>query len=123
MVAETMGGRLLPAEAGFRPAELSGLRKAAVLMVAVGDEIATTMLKLLSEDDVRRVTNEILSLGDVPGEQLTQVLTEFYGLMEMQASSVRGGEELASEVFPPLLGLRGGLRAVHPQERGGLIRR
>src|SRR6267143_1997541 len=32
-------------------------------------------------------------------------------------------EELVSEVFPSFLGLRGGLRAVHPQKRGGLIRR
>src|SRR5262247_4683514 len=35
---------------------------------------------------------------------------------------VLGGEELVSEVLPYLLGLRGGLRAVHPQKRGGLIR-
>ena len=84
VAAETVGTKLLPAESGFRPADLSGLRKAAILMVAVGNEIATTLLKRLSEDDVRRVTNEILCMGDVPAEQLTQVLTEFYGLLEMQ---------------------------------------
>src|SRR5438552_1050273 len=32
-------------------------------------------------------------------------------------------EELVAEILPSLLGLRGGLRAVHPQEGGGLIRR
>src|SRR5215510_4602605 len=34
-----------------------------------------------------------------------------------------GREELVVEVRPSLLGLRGGLCAVHPQERGGLVRR
>src|SRR4026208_587610 len=32
-------------------------------------------------------------------------------------------EELVVEVLPPFLGLRGGLRAVHPQQRDGLVRR
>src|SRR3984893_7017223 len=36
---------------------------------------------------------------------------------------VLSGEELVVEVLPSLLRLRGGLRAVHPQQRGGLVRR
>jgi flagellar motor switch protein FliG len=106
MVAEAMGTRLLPAQSGFRPAEISGLRKAAVLVVAVGDEIASTLLKRLSEDDVRKVTNEILSMGDVPAEQLMQVLTEFYGLFELQGTMVRGGEDLASQLLTGAFGVQ-----------------
>ena len=50
---------LLPAESGFAPAESPGLRKAAILMVALGDELAKTLFLRLSETDVRRVTEEI----------------------------------------------------------------
>src|SRR6185312_9164164 len=96
---------MLPAEAGFEPLAMSGLRKAAILMVALGDELAKTLFQSLSEMDVRRVTDEITNLGDVPAIQLTQVLTEFYGLLETQQYMVRGGADYAlrllTEAFGP----------------------
>jgi flagellar motor switch protein FliG len=95
---------MLPAEAGFAPAELSGLRKAAILMVALGDELAKTLFQSLSEGDVRRVTEEITRLGEVPAVQLTQVLTEFYGLLETQQYMVRGGPEYALKLLTEAFG-------------------
>ena len=72
--AETMRQNplLLTPEAGFTPAEMPGLRKAAILMVAIGDELAKTLFQSLSERDVQRVTEEITKLGDVPAAQLSQ---------------------------------------------------
>lgn len=95
---------MLPAEAGFEPAEMSGLRKAAILMVALGDELAKTLFQSLSETDVRRVTEEITRLGEVPAVQLTQVLTEFYGLLETQQYMVRGGPEYALKLLTEAFG-------------------
>jgi flagellar motor switch protein FliG len=95
---------MLPAESGFAPAELSGLRKAAILMVALGDELAKTLFQSLSEGDVRRVTEEITRLGEVPAVQLTQVLTEFYGLLETQQYMVRGGPEYALKLLTEAFG-------------------
>lgn len=97
---------LLTPEAGFVAAEISGLRKAAILMVAIGDELAKILFLSLSERDVRRVTEEITRLGNVSAEQLTQVLTEFYGLLETQQYMVRGGPDYAlrllTEAFGPV---------------------
>lgn len=97
---------LLPEESGFAPAEIPGLRKAAILMVALGDELAKTLFLSLSESDVRRVTEEITRLGEIPAQQLTQVMTEFYGLLETQQYMVRGGPDYAlkllTEAFGPL---------------------
>src|SRR3984957_16999772 len=94
---------LLTPEAGFVPAEIPGLRKAAILMVAIGDELAKTLFQSLSEKDVRRVTDEITSLGDVPATQLTEVLTEVYGLLETNQHMGRGepdyGLKLLTEAF------------------------
>ena len=95
---------MLPAEAGFAPAELPGLRKAAILMVALGDELAKALFLSLSEADVRRVTEEITRLGEIPAQQLTQVMTEFYGLLETQQYMVRGGPEYALKLLTEAFG-------------------
>jgi flagellar motor switch protein FliG len=95
---------LLAAESGFVAANISGLRKAAILMVAVGDELAKTLFLSLNEDDVQRVTDEITKLGPVPPDLLTQVLTEFYGLLETQQYMVRGGPEYAMKLLTEAFG-------------------
>jgi flagellar motor switch protein FliG len=104
--AEMMRQRplLLPSDAGFEAADIPGLRKAAILMVALGDELAKVLFLSLSEMDVRRVTEEITRLGDVPAAQLTQVLTEFYGLLETQQYMVRGGPEYALRLLTEAFG-------------------
>ena len=95
---------LLTAESGFVPAEMPGLRKAAILMVALGDELAKMLFLSLSENDVQRVTDEITQLGEVPATHLTQVLTEFYGLLETQQYMVRGGPEYALKLLTEAFG-------------------
>jgi flagellar motor switch protein FliG len=95
---------MLAAESGFVAANISGLRKAAILMVAVGDELAKTLFLSLSEEDVQKVTDEITKLGSVPPDLLTQVLTEFYGLLETQQYMVRGGPEYATKLLTEAFG-------------------
>jgi flagellar motor switch protein FliG len=95
---------LLAAESGFLAANISGLRKAAILMVAIGDELAKTLFLNLNDDDVQKVTDEITKLGSVPPDLLTQVLTEFYGLLETQQYMVRGGPEYAMKLLTETFG-------------------
>jgi flagellar motor switch protein FliG len=107
VAALTDGGRaeqhLLAANSQFLAADMPGIRKAAILMIALGEELATTLFKSLSETDVQKVVEEITRLGDVPGQQMTQVLTEFYGLLETQQFVVRGdldhAQRLLTEAF------------------------
>jgi flagellar motor switch protein FliG len=96
---------LLAAESGFVAANISGLRKAAILMVAVGDELAKTLFQSLNEDDIQKVTDEITKLGSVPPDLLTQVLTEFYGLLETQQYMVRGGPDYAMKLLTEAFGV------------------
>ena len=95
---------MLLTDTGFIAAEVSGLRKAAILMVALGDELAKTLFQSLSERDVKKLTEEITRLGEVPASQLTQVLTEFYGLLETQQYVVRGGVEYALKLLTEAFG-------------------
>jgi flagellar motor switch protein FliG len=82
---------------------MPSLRKAAILLVALGDELAKSLFKSLSTADVQQVTAEITRLGDVPQAQLIEVLTEFYGLLETE-HVVRGGPEYASRLLAETFG-------------------
>jgi flagellar motor switch protein FliG len=73
-------------------------------MIAIGDELAKVLFQSLSETDVRRVTEEITRLGDVSSTEATQVLTEFYGLLETQQYMVRGGPDYALRLLTEAFG-------------------
>jgi flagellar motor switch protein FliG len=88
----------------FASSGLPGLRKAAILLVAVGDELAKLFFQSLSSKDVQQVTDEITRLGEVPKGQLTQVLMEFYGLLETEQYMVRGGPDYASRLLAQAFG-------------------
>jgi flagellar motor switch protein FliG len=88
----------------FASTGLPGLRKAAILLVAVGDELAKVFFQSLSNSDVQHVTDEITRLGEVPKGQLTQVLMEFYGLLESEQYMVRGGPEYAHRMLSQAFG-------------------
>jgi flagellar motor switch protein FliG len=83
---------------------MPGLRKAAILMIAVGDELAKVFIQSLSNTDVQQLTDEITRLGSVPQDVLTQVLTEFYGLLETQQYVVRGGVDYARRLLTDAFG-------------------
>jgi flagellar motor switch protein FliG len=96
--AETFSGM------DFISTGLPGLRKAAILLVAVGDELAKLFFQSLSSTDVQQVADEITRLGEVPKAQLTQVLMEFYGLLESEQYMVRGGADYASRMLTQAFG-------------------
>jgi flagellar motor switch protein FliG len=57
-------------------AKLSGLRKAAVLLVAVGEELAGEVLRTLPENDVQRLTEELAELRGISPELSCEVLED-----------------------------------------------
>jgi len=67
-------------------ASLSGLRKAAVLLVAVGEELAGEILRALPEVDVQRLTEELADLRGISPELSFEILEEFWQLLETQSS-------------------------------------
>ncbi len=94
----------LTAEAGFEASDLPGLKKAAILVMALGEELASALFQGLNENDLQKVTNELTRLGNIPAHQLTQVLTEFYGLLETQQFMVRGGPTYAMKLLTEAFG-------------------
>jgi flagellar motor switch protein FliG len=80
-------------------AQLSGIRKAAVLLVAVGEELAKEILRALPEVDVQRLTEELADLRGITPELSAEILEEFWQLLETQNFMIHGGLDYASRLL------------------------
>jgi flagellar motor switch protein FliG len=80
-------------------ANLSGVRKAAILLVAVGEDLAKEVLRALPEQDVQQITEELADLRGITPELSSEVLEEFWGLLDTQHFMVHGGLDYASRVL------------------------
>ena len=80
-------------------AGMSGIRKAAILLVAVGEEVAKEILRSLPESDVQQITEELADLRGVTPELSAEVIEEFWGLLDTQNFMVHGGLDYASRVL------------------------
>lgn len=85
-------------------ANLSGVRKAAVLLVAVGESLAKEILRALPEADVQRLTEELADLRGITPELSTEILEEFWELLETQNFMMHGGLDYASRLLMETFG-------------------
>jgi len=79
--------------------ELSGIRKAAILMLALDEEAATLLLKQLEPRQVEQVTRELAGIGEVPKKVRDSVVQEFYELALAQSWASEGGLEYARSLL------------------------
>lgn len=98
------GSLHLPSESGSGQAPLSGVRKAAVFLVAVGDELGRKILQNLAESDVQRLTEEIADLRNIPPELSLEVVEEFGEMLETQQYMVHGGIDYATKLLVDTFG-------------------
>jgi len=83
---------------------MSGVRKAAVLLVAVGEESAKEILRALPEVDVQRLTEELAELRGITPEVSAGILEEFWELLETQNFMTHGGLDYASRLLMETFG-------------------
>ena len=67
-------------------AVLTGIRKAAILLVLLGDEAAAEIYKNLAQDELQELTQEIAELDYVSPEVAAQVLQEYHRMKIGRAS-------------------------------------
>ncbi len=91
--------------------ELTGKRKAAIALVALGSEISSEVFKHLDEAKIEQLTLEIAGLGNVPSEVRRQVLDEFYNRYEAQEFAA-GGMDYVRQILE---------RALGPHRAAGII--
>jgi len=83
---------------------MNGVRKAAVLCMALGAEQAAQVLQSLSPTEVELVTREIASIQAVPPEVVESVMGEFGDVSRSVESVAGGGVEYAKQVLQHTFG-------------------
>jgi flagellar motor switch protein FliG len=83
---------------------LSGVEKAAILLIAVGTEAAAFILQNLPEEDIESVTQELVRLRNVEPEYIQEVVEEFYHMMRAQEYIAAGGVAFTEELLKKSLG-------------------
>jgi flagellar motor switch protein FliG len=85
-------------------AMMSGVRKAAILLVALGEETAKEILRSLTETDVQLLTEELAELRTVSPELSAQVIEEFWEVLETQNFLMHGGLDFANRLLMETFG-------------------
>ena len=86
------------------PTGSHGLKKAAILMIALGEELSSKIMAFLDDEDVADLSKEIALTKVVPPEQIDDVIEEFYNMMLAKKFIAKGGLEYAKSVLVKSLG-------------------
>jgi flagellar motor switch protein FliG len=81
------------------PEALPGIRKAAILMVMIGHEASSAILRELDEDEVQDISREIARVQALTSEETEGVLEEFYQMSAAHDYVIKGGIEYARKIL------------------------
>jgi flagellar motor switch protein FliG len=83
---------------------LTGLRKAAILMVTLGADASAAIMRQLSEHEIEELTVEISKIRELTPATVEGVLEEFSQLAQARSYVVQGGVSYAREVLLKAVG-------------------
>ncbi len=83
---------------------LTGIQKAAILMIALGSERSAEVVKHLGDADIEQLTLEMANVRKVSPEQRDYVVEEFHQMCVASDYITQGGIEYAREVLERALG-------------------
>ena len=86
------------------PERLPGVYKAAILMVMLGDEASSAILRQLDEDEVQGISREIAQIQTMTPEEAEGVLEEFYQMSMAHDYVLKGGVEYARRILVTAFG-------------------
>jgi flagellar motor switch protein FliG len=86
---------------------LSGRRKAAILLVLLGDDVATNVYKNLPETELSVISQEIANMDYVSPDTAAKVLREYHELSLTQDYLAQGGPEYATKLLVGAFGQEG----------------
>lgn len=98
----------------------NGARKAAVLIVTLGGDLAAPLLKTLRDDQIEAITREIVAMDHLPERERDEVLEHCYAAATRPASGWAGAE-YAKDILARSLGTKKAqdvLARVGPNARG-----
>jgi flagellar motor switch protein FliG len=86
------------------PDDLTGAQKAATLLIALGVDTASEVLRHLDDPEVERVSIEVARLRNASSDLVEEVLVEFRDTARARAYIAQGGVEYARDILNEALG-------------------
>ncbi|MDD6331100.1 MAG: flagellar motor switch protein FliG [Clostridium sp.] len=83
---------------------LTGIQKAAVLLIALGPEMSASIFKHLKEEEIEQLTLEIANTRSVSPAVKDEVMDEFYEVCLAQQYIAEGGIDYAKDLLDKALG-------------------
>jgi flagellar motor switch protein FliG len=91
---------------------LSGMRKAAIVTLMMGEEASAGVFKYLTEDEIELLAKEIVALGKVQPQVSESVLEEFHHIARAAEQVSRGDIDYANRILKKSLGEEEGRRVM-----------
>lgn len=88
----------------YQATELTGKQKAAILLIALGPEISSNILKHMREDEIEKLTLEIANQRKISQEIKDSVINEFHQMCLAKEYLSSGGIDYAREILEKALG-------------------
>ena len=84
--------------------KMSGVQKAAILLIALGPERSSSIFKHMKEDEIEELTLEIANTRSITPQIKEEVINEFYDICLAQQYIAEGGIGYAKEILEKSLG-------------------
>ncbi|MEW5785224.1 MAG: flagellar motor switch protein FliG, partial [Bacillota bacterium] len=97
-----------------RTKRMTGLKKTAIFLLALGPTLSAKVLKHFSDEDIEKISVEIANTTRVDKESLDEVLEEFSAIHKARQYILKGGYDSAKEILERTLG---------PQKAAEVMRR
>lgn len=79
--------------------QLDGVKKAAILLMCLGEEAATKIMKELSDEEIFKISRYMATVEHIPAKVKQRVLEDFELAIESQAGLVVKGQEFAKKTI------------------------
>ena len=89
---------------GAVESEITGVQKAAILLIALGPEKSSQVFKHLKEEEIEELTLEIANTKSITTQVKDEVIKEFYEICLAQQYIAEGGIGYAKELLEGALG-------------------
>lgn len=79
--------------------KLPGARKAAMLLVLLGEDTSSQLLRHMGEEEVQAISKEIARSSHISTEQAEEILEDFYQMMVARSYVIKGGMDYAKRLL------------------------
>jgi flagellar motor switch protein FliG len=78
---------------------MSGVRKAAILMIILGEAAGSELMKQMDEDEIQEIGREVARIPTITSEMADEILEEFYNMTVAHDYVLKGGLDYARKIL------------------------